>query len=138
MNLNDGLKLIGDNGFAYSRVDCVTFPDSLEQLGDFAYSNANRLSTIVFASSGALSKISDYAFQYTYVLKEVSIPEYITTIGINAFNCSGLTNISFDENSVLEKIGMNAFSCTSLRKVSIPDSVKVIEGCAFYYCWQLN
>ena len=37
-----------------------------------------------------------------------------------------LTNISFDENSVLEKIGMNAFSCTSLRKVSIPDSVKVI------------
>ena len=138
VNLNEGLKIIGDYSFAYSRVGSVALPASLEQMGESVYYNANRLSRITFAENGALSQISDHAFQCTASLKEVFLPSYIKNIGMGAFGCSGLVKVSFAQNSTLNEIGMNSFSNTSLRKIIIPTSVEVINEGAFYYCWQLS
>ena len=138
VNLNAGLRKIGNDSFKYSRVERVEFPVSLEMLGDYAYSNANRLSSVGFVMNGALNIISDYAFEGTYALKSVSIPACVSEIGENAFCGSGLTSVIFENTGELSLIGTGAFSWTSLRKVEIPDSVLTIKGCAFSNCWQLS
>ena len=52
-------------------------------------------------------------------------------------NCESLTNITLPEN--LTKIGINAFNtCSSLTKIVIPDSVVSIGKYAFYNCKNLT
>ena len=67
-------------------------------------------------------------------LTTVSIPNYVTSIGSNAFyNCSGLTNITIPDS--VTSIGDRAFyNCGSLTSITIPDSVTSIGYQAFSGC----
>lgn len=138
VQLNDGLKSIGKEGFAYGRVGSASFPESLEVMGAYVYSNSNRLSSVTFSENGSLTKIADYAFNGTCSLKSIVIPQYIIELGDCSFSGSGLTEAIFEENSTLSLIGMSAFSCTQIKEIDIPDSVLVISGCAFSSCWELT
>ena len=59
--------------------------------------------------------IGGYAFAYCYSLKNISIPDSITSIGSGAFTY-----------------------CSSLTSITIPDSVASIGGSAFYNCSSLT
>jgi hypothetical protein len=104
-------------------------------------------------------KIGNYAFSFTK-LKEVIIPDSVTTIGWGAFNnclnltsvrignnvetisynafgeCVNLTNVTIGDS--VKTIGRNAFENTSITEVDIPDSVKTIGHYAFYKCSSLT
>ena len=70
-------------------------------------------------------------------IKNVHIPNTVTTLGRNAFAFYGITNIDIP-NSVTN-IGSSAFSdCTSLTSITIPDSVIDIDWCAFQNCRSLT
>ena len=71
-------------------------------------------------------------------LKEVTIPEGITTIQSNAFSdCTKLEKIALPES--LEKIGSYAFSnCTSLKQITLPGGLKELEGGVFEGCTELE
>ena len=62
-----------------------------------------------------VTEIDDFAFNNRDYLKEVIIPEGVTSIGRNAF-----------------------YNCPSLEKVTIPDSVTKIDKMAFAWCEQLK
>ena len=68
----------------------------------------------------------------------LTIPSSVFVISDSAFkNCSGLTTITFAENSQLQKIGNEAFYRTngagdSLNSVELPESLKLIGYRAFY------
>ena len=81
--------------------------------------------------SGALS---NDAFQ----LKEIVIPDSVTTIGSNAFyNCDSLSSVVIG-NSVTT-IGYSAFyECSNLSSVVIGDSVTTIGDYAFDFCNSLT
>ncbi len=66
--------------------------------------------------------------------QSVTIPNYITSIGDDAFSgCSGLTSVTIS-NSVTS-IGEHAFSgCSGLTSVTIPNSVTSIGNYAFIEC----
>ena len=68
----------------------------------------------------------------------ISIPDYITNIGNNAFyDCSSLTSITIP-NSVTN-IGNSAFyDCSSLTSITIPNSVTSIGTSAFSKCSSLS
>ena len=68
---------------------------------------------------------------------EITIPEFVTSIGESAFKlCTNLTSITIP-NSVTS-IGDSAFySCKNLASVSIPNSVTSIGICAFDACTSL-
>ena len=71
------------------------------------------------------------AFEYCTNLKEITIPAFVTNIGVNAFyGCSSLTEVSI-QGKVTE-IGTGAFEdCTNLESISLPESVIKIGNYAF-------
>jgi len=88
---------IGTNAFDGSDVTSVTIPDSVTNIGDFA-----------FGGCGGLGSIT--------------IPNSVISLGADAFYTTGLTNVTFPANS-LKSIGSGAFTFTSLTNVTIPASV---------------
>ena len=83
-------------------------------------------------------KVGAYFFKDKHKLRNVILPNSITSIGDYAFtNCSGLTFVTIP-NSVTS-IGKHAFyNCTGLTSVTIPNSVTVIGSDAFSGCSSLT
>ena len=68
----------------------------------------------VIPNDGSVTEIGFYSF-YGRDVKEIFVPDGITTIGYMAF-----------------------YGCTNLRKMILPDSVKGIQPYAFCYCYNLT
>lgn len=85
----------------------------------------------------SVERIEGFAFEST-LIKEVSIPNSVISIGKNAFlNCRELSEIVIP-NSV-ETIGDSAFwQCWSLEKVTLSNSLKEIGGGMFEMCLKLT
>ena len=114
----------------------------LRDLGDFTAKNtpwaeyANAVKKIVVADG--VTEIGAWAFGYFYNLKEVQLPETLTTIGTSAFyRAEKLESIVIPESVTTIKGG--AFSyCYALKEVSIPVAVTTIESYTFYDCKKLT
>ena len=85
-----------------------------------------------------VTAIGEGCFSYRD-FKSVKIPASVKSIGIYAFNCTNLTNVTFEENSQLTSIGNFAFmECYSLTSINIPAGVTSIGNSAFEKCYSLT
>lgn len=153
------LKTIGNGAFGFTDLTTITLPDSVETIGDNAFSNCDKLTSVTLGSG--LKSIGNYAFNYCSALSSINIPEGVTFLGNSAFNnCTSLESINIPGsvntignsafwhctaleeltiNSGVETIDVSAFNnCTSLTSVSIPGSVKTIGNSAFNGCTSLE
>jgi len=90
------------------------------------------LRSVTFEPGSKLERIEKNAFSRCALLKDITIPAGVTTIGERAFFESGLESATFLKGSKLETIGANAFlSCKSLSSITIPASTKTIAHGAF-------
>lgn len=82
-------------------------------------------------------QIYQYAFYSKDQIISVIIPNYVTSIGDNAFSyCNSIISISIPESVMT--IGEGAFNyCTLLENISIPNSILSV-GYAFIGCTSLN
>ncbi len=80
------------------------------------------------------NELPAYAFTELYYIKNVILPENLTSIGEKAFaERTQLTSVTF--GSSLEEIGMLAFDvCEKLTSLDIPSSVTLIRQSAFERC----
>jgi hypothetical protein len=109
-----------------------------------------------------VTSIAASAFRGNQLVEELTIPRYMLTVGVYAFeNCSALTTINFnathcnemdgacvfkDSNSIKTiNIGKNvgylpwgSFDGTAVEFVEIPDSVTEIASYAFHKCEKLK
>ena len=107
-------------------------------------------------------KIGSSAFAYNEYVMNVKIPSTVKTIGISAFECTkleeitisasveiiedsafaycvSLENVEFESGSALNTIKQNAFSyCYALQQFVLPSSVTEIGNNAFYGCTNLE
>jgi hypothetical protein len=104
----------------------------VRHIGIFGY---NSQVTNIVVPTGAVS-ISDHAFRDTPNLRNVEIPNTITSIGKFAFKNSGITSVILPDN--LTHLSEGAFeNCGSLTNIYIGAGVLRIEREAFYGCSNL-
>lgn len=85
-----------------------------------------------------VTKIADYAFQYSNSLQTVTIPNTVTSIGNNAFQGCGMLEEVNMPNTISE-IGSAAFQeCHKLHSISLPDNLTAISDDLFHSCHNLN
>ena len=141
-SIRKGTKIICDWAFGWSKfIGCrsltsLVIPDSVTNIGDYAFSSCRSLTDIVIPDS--VTNIGDYAFWNCRSLTNIVIPNSVTSIGDNAFEyCFSLSNLIIPDG--VTSIGDGAFvGCTSLSSVVIPDSVSCIGKSAFYGCCSLT
>ena len=132
----DSVTDIGDYAFEYCcSLSNMVIPNSVTSIGDYAFYGCRSLSNIVIPDS--VTKIGDYTFSVCSSLSKIVIPNSVTDIGDYAFAHCSLSNIAIPDS--VTAIGYGAFSgCRSLSKIVIPDSVTKIGDYAFSVCSSLS
>ncbi len=116
--------------------ESVVLPNSLIEIGNFAFYNCECLKEINIPNS--VKSIGYKAFYWCSSLQTVNIPNSVKSIGNGTFEgCSSIKEIDIPDS--VESIGDRAFKyCSSLQTVIIPNSVKSIGYGAFYGCSSLQ
>lgn len=159
------LSHIGDSAFQWCIIDGVTITNCIKEIGKSPFSkNANNLtsesSRFVIINSLLIDSVTNELIQLVdSLVKNVSIPEYITKVRDNAFihtdiesitipssvkelgcgifwNCKFLSNVQLD--CIIERLPDSIFACSSLTSFDVPECIKVIGFGAFYSCKSLQ
>ena len=140
----DGVYRIRENEFNnqsndYNALKSVQVVSGLKQIEEDAFFGCGIES---FEISGALPgfEIQINAFQNCTLLKTVSLPASLTTIGSRAFeNCRSLENVAFHPDTHGATIKEYAFlQCTSLKSIVFPAGISALKESAFYGCSALK
>lgn len=124
-----------DNENVYKEIVSITIPDSVTEIGHFAFYCCESLIKVIIPDS--VVKIGYSAFYSCRKLESVIIPSKVTIISSGTFKSSGLKSIIIP-NSVT-KIEEEAFEfCNNLEKMSIPDTVYSIGAGALSSCKNLT
>ena len=120
------LKVIGDDAFTECKIETLTLPQCIEEIGDHAFSSCSSLSSISFPDG--LTTIGNSAFYRCTKLANFIIPNHVTSIGSSAFYyCSALSSIIIP--SSVTSIGAGAFSsCAGLESFVVEDGNEVYDS----------
>ena len=134
--VKEGTKVICDEAFSSGRINSIILPDSLEIIGNGAFSDCWHLLNINIPDS--VTSIGAYAFQCCSVLYSIHLPQYLSILNDRVFyGCSALREIALPPS--IKLIGDSSFyQCDSLREICIPDSVEYIGDNAFGACDRLK
>ena len=149
----EGIEVIGSRVFSFSRdkkvkLETITLPSTLREIGDGAFANQTNLKAINFPEG--LETIRTDAFSGCRSLTDILFPESISEIGIAAFQgCSSVSKVVIPRtvsctipanNEVInDSIAAMAFSgCTSLEYIEIPEGTVSIGASAFDNCSSLK
>ena len=145
--LPKSLKNVGSLAFnGFTSLNTVNYSGTLAQwcsinfMGDYSsptayakelYINGEKIVDLVISEE--IEKIGDYAFQRYTALKSVTLQSGVKIIGNNAFSiCSNLKSANI--LSDLEEIEEEAFYLCRNLDITLPSSLKIIQGDAFYSC----
>ena len=149
-NMPNKLKEIGTDAFRSCKsLEAVTFPSSLETIGENAFAFTAQEIPASVTSKTTFREVS-YAKQYTFndeASKDLKnglssvvfeFAENLKTIGTGAFQHSSISEIDFNSD-VLEEIPANVCEdCYNLSQVTIPEKVKKINDRAFANTYNLE
>ena len=119
-----------------TKLQTLTLPDSVTQIGDSAFNNCKNLKLTELP--GGVTQIGDFAFRGCTGITLTELPDGVTQIGNSAFSsCTGITLTELPGG--LEQIKPSAFrGCTGITLTELPDGVEQIGDFAFYGCTGLD
>ena len=127
-----GVTHIATGAFARATLASITLPDTVQTIGNGAFSDCDCLETIEL--SQGITSIEQYAFYGCKKLKTITLPASLRSIGRNTFEgCSSLTEIEIPQG-VTELDGKMFGRCTALESITIPNTVANISVFAFDDC----
>ena len=86
--------------------------------------------------SKGVTSIGNDAFHSYYNLRDVTIPDSITSIGSFAFDGCDITSLKIPDG--VKYIGPCAFSDCELETINIPNGLAVLDDGVFSGCWRLK
>ena len=163
----EGVTEINDYAFCSCSAKSVTLPASLIKVGNSGLIFNEILTKVIYSGSllqyckirfgsgysakdlyidgkfmdeivipDGIKEIYDYSFCGCSA-KSLTLPESVEKIGKYSFSGVPISKIEFSDN--LTQIDQYAFAgCQSLTYLSLPDSIKVLVGGAFYNCVNLE
>lgn len=147
ISLPNSIATIGGEAFMYCEsLQSVTIPDSVTSIGLQAFYCCTSLENVTIPDS--VTSIGTEAFYNCRSLKSIKIPDCVNGLGGGIFSyCYSLMNVELG-NSITElpssshHWGFNVYgmfnACTSLESIVIPESVNIIDECAFAGCTSLT
>ena len=150
LTIVDNITQIGSYAFSHCKsLTSVTIPDSIISIGSYAFDYCTSLTRVNIVDLSAWCNIefgNVYANPLCWahklyingtLIKDLVIPDSVTSIGRSAFTCTSLTSVTITDS--VTSIGGGAFNeCTLLTSVTIPDSVTSIGDYAFCFCKSLT
>ena len=124
---------IGDKAFSYTGIRDIVIPSNVT-MGMAAFANCDELMTVVIEPG--IKSTEAYLFYQCKALRQITLPEGVTTIGYSSFYDSALEEINWP--STLTSITDGAFFGTNLTHVEFPEGLTKIGGQAFYNCASLT
>lgn len=121
----DGVQEIGERAFANTKIESITFPDSLRKIGYEAFVHCIKLNQIDFGRG--VKEIGTAAFNWCSALTVLKLPQQIKKICEYAFrNCISLEKVVFNDG--LKTISCGAFDTHSInmKSVKLPKSLKYL------------
>ena len=99
---NTALEEIGNNAFKGTKVNAVTFPDTVVAIGNEAFSGAD-ISALVFGDN--LERIGSRAFENNANLKTLNLGNSVKEIGEYAFKGCNISSLTLPSSLESEKTG---------------------------------
>ena len=118
--LPNTLKIIGNYAFDSSNLAITYLPDSITSIGDAAFRLCKNMA--IWKMPDSIATIGAAAFSGCGTTDEIFFSQCsnLKTIGSQAFNATGITNLDLRGCTALESIGSYAFiACHSLTNVQI-------------------
>ena len=126
----EGVKQIGCIMYSATGLETVELPESVEDIGVYAFYNCSNLSTVNFPSN--IKTIGNYAFYNSKIGNDLILPSGLQSIGVYSFAYVKITSAVLPDS--LTTIGDNAFyNCYYLTTVNFPSSLTTIGNSAFRY-----
>ena len=118
-------RVCGEAHQYYLALHTVTLPESLTEIGRFAFADCEKLREINFPDS--LKIIEECAFSECCSLESIRLPEGLLKIENQAFRwCTSLGSVTIP--STVTEIGYDAFfGCKAMREIILPRNVKLGE-----------
>lgn len=131
----EGVTLVDKCAFeSCSALETIVLPETLKKFGDRVFMGCNLGSIII---PDRVTKITKELFVWCQKLENVTLPNGIKTIDAGAFsNCTSLKSILIP-NSVTS-IVKDAFQSSGLIEITIPENVAKLGEFAFYECKNLE
>lgn len=123
-------------GFYPPSLARVTLSDACQTLENYAFFECETLKEIILPNR--LTSIGVRAFYGCISLWSIQLPDSVITLRELVFaNCDALTTINFGKG--LTTIGINAFyNCDSLTEIALPASLKSLPASCFAGCTSLT
>lgn len=136
--IENSITKIGNYAFnSCFYLESISFPATLEHIGEKAFSNAGKNSSeaLKIDFPGSLTSIGMNAFAGSNI-KSITIPGRVTYVGQNAFGHSAVESLEIISNNT--SIYNTAFaSCENLKTIKIPDGI-MIDITAFQSCQNIE
>jgi len=130
ITISEGVTKIKEFAFANSKVEEVSFPDTLKKIEKHAFYECSRLKSVDFGNGiEEVGGVNVFAFSS---IAKLEIPPQVKAIGDGAFYyCNKLKEVKFNEG--LQEIGNDAFSrCDLIKNLDFPETLRYIGNRAFH------
>lgn len=133
-----GEKCIGISQYYFSncsKLKCISIPNSIASIPNYVFNNCFGLSFISIPNSVTAFRTS--VFSGCTALKSISMPKSINSVGVGAFQYSGLKTLCISDE--VKEVPINLCGeCYHLKKIVIPNNITTLNTSAISRCKSLR
>lgn len=118
-----------------SKLKCISIPNSIASIPNYVFNDCFGLSFISIPNSVTAFRTS--VFSGCTALKSISMPKSINSVGVGAFQYSGLKTLCISDE--VKEVPINLCGeCYHLKKIVIPNNITTLNTSAISRCKSLR